>query len=383
MNIRRILKERFRTSPMYELREWHVLSQHERELISGLHDEDDVYGVFSPTIPGSSLSVKVAYHEMALVYFHLTQSSKLPHYLTASQDNSFNQAMTRMVLDQVLEIEWNGKFVSGPHATEVIFGQSLYANERLPDFIAGLSRQGIEYVLHLDTTEIKTVANRLYTYNTIPWDSSLKINFSEHTDIRDFVFSASANSFISLLNKEWHLINDPETDYWLGWTRRHFANTSPTIYKLYISPVIHDLPQVINVVLPILTSSAAFSFKIGNSIQGLLRPDKMVLYFNDKSSLLQTGEELKDKLKDYRVQGVPFTAQIDDKGILSWGVDPPGSDILESIEGGSWRCKVTDQIALAVVQSKTEDLDQRQTIDFISSRLFVAGINPYDWTPSN
>src|SRR6266498_471555 len=253
MNTRRILKEQFRVSPLYTLREWNVLSHREKELITGLHDE----------------------------------------------------------------------------------------------------------------AKMRTIANRLYTYNTMPWDSSLKRNFTENTDTRDLVFSASHNSLISILNKEWNLINDPAKDHWLGWTRRHFADTSSTqtdrcTYKLYISPVISDLPKVMNIALPILTSSDAFSFKIGNGIQGLLRPDKMVAYFDNKSSLLQAAGELKNKLVDCNVQGVPFTAQIDDKVILSWGVDPPGSDVLDAIEGGSWRCRVTDQIALATILAKAEKLDHGQ-----------------------
>ena len=312
----------------------------------------------------------------------------MPHYLTASPGDSFNQAIAQLVLDQVLEIKWNEKFVSGVHATEAFFGKALYADQKVPGFISILSKQGIEYVLHLDEAEMRTIANKLYTYNTTPWDSSLKRNFSETTDTRDFVFSASRSSLISILNKEWQLINDPAKDYWLGWSRRNFTDTSSTeidrgIYKLYISPLIHDLPKVMNLALPILTSSKAFSFKIGNGIQGLLRPDKMVAYFNNRSSLLQAAEELKNKFNDCKVQGVPFTAQIDDKGILSWGFDPPGTDVLEAIEGGSWRCKVTDQIALAIMQAKTEQLDHRQAIDFIGSKLFVTGIDPYDWTPLN
>jgi hypothetical protein len=388
MNIRRILNEEFRVSPFYTLREWNVLNPREKELISGLHDEADVYGVFSPTTPGSGQTVKVAYHELALIYFHLTQSPLLPHYLTGSPGDSLNQVIAQLVLDQVLEIKWNEKFVSGMHATEALFGKALYGHLQVPGFISSLSKQGIEYALYLDEVEMKTIAHKLYTYNTTPWDSSLKRDFSETTDTRDYVFSASRSSLISIINKEWQLINDPAKDPWLGWSRRYFDELSSGeidkgTYKLYISPVIRDLPKVMNVVLPILTASKAFSFKIGNGIQGLLRPDKMVAYFNNRSSMLQAAGELKNKFNDCKVQGVPFTAQIDDTGILSWGFDPPGSDVLSPIEGGSWRCKITDQIALAIMQAKTEQPDHRRAIDFIGSKLFVAGIDPCDWTPLN
>ena len=388
MNIRTILHEHFRTSPLYELREWTVLDHREKKLISGLHDEADVYGVFSPAAAGSALSIKVAYHELALVYLHLSRSALLPHYLTMLHEDSFNQAIARLVLDEVLEIKWNGKFVRGTHATEAIFGNRLYNHQHLPGVISLLSKQAIEYVLYLDHVDMRTIANRLYTYNTSPWDPSLRRHFNQTTDTRDFVFSNSSHSQVSLLNREWYLINDPSRDHWLGWTRRNFGEASVArpdsgTFKLYISPVIHHLPDVMNIALPILTSSDAFSFKIGNGIQGLVRPDKMVAYFDSKQSLLQAAGELKNKFSHCKTQGVPFTAQIDDTGILSWGFDPPGSDVLDAIEGGSWRCKVTDQIALAVVQAKEDKLDHPQAIDFISSRLFLTGIDPYEWIPLN
>ncbi|HEY2720364.1 MAG TPA: hypothetical protein VGI82_01480 [Chitinophagaceae bacterium] len=388
MNIRRILNDEFRRGPLYALREWNILSQREKELISGLHDERNVYGIFSPLAPQSKLTLKVAYHDLALVYLHLAASNLLPHHLTALHEDSLNNAIVRLVIDQILEVKWNGNFVSGVHATEAIFGSRLYGDRNFPNFISILSNQAIEYALHFDNAEMRMISNKLYTYHTTPWDSSAKRNFNKVKDIRDFVFSGSPGSLFSILNRDWALINDPAKDYWLGWNRKDFSGTSSsradmTIYKLYISPLIEDLPKAMSISLPLLTSSNAFSFKVGNSIQGLLRPDKIVAYFDDKSSLLQVAEELKEKLKDCKAQGVPFTAQIDDDGILSWGADPPGYIVLEAIEGGSWRCKVTDQIALAITQAKSEKLEDDQAIDFIGSKLFLADIDVYDWAPLN
>lgn len=388
MKIRNLLKARFQVSSFYTLKEWYELDHHEKELISGLHDEAEVYGAFSPGSSASQLSTKVAYRELALVYLHLSRPALLPHYVTTLQEDSFSRAIAQLVIDRVLEIEWSGKFVSGFYATEALFGKNLFDDINVPDYLGLLSKQGIEYALHLDNIDIRSLANRLYTYNTLPWDSSLKGNFADDTDTRDFVFSASGTTLVSLLHKEWWLVNDPLKDYWLGWTRQSLGNSLPiqkdgNTYKLYMSPVIHDLPGTMAVALPVLSSSDAFSFKIGNGIQGLLRPDKMVAYFDNKSSLLATAAELKDKLSCFKVQGVPFTAQADDNGIVSWGIDPPGTEVLESVEGGSWRCKVTDQLALGILQAKAENLALQQAISFISSRLFVAGINPFNWMPLN
>lgn len=386
MNSKSILKQQFRISPLFRLKEWNELSHQEKELISELHDEMEVYGVFSPLTPALTFSTKVAYRELAFVYLHLSHNGSLPHYATILPEDSFGNAIAQLVLDQVLEIEWNGKFVRGANATEALFGKNMFDDNQVSDYLGLLSKQGIEYALHFDNIDMRTIANRLYTYNTQPCDSLVKTIFANESDTRDFVFSVSRKEPGSLLNNEWDLLSDPETDHWLGWTRQSFKN-SPLIqkhcstYKLYISPVVRDMPGVMAIVLPVLSSSDAFHFKIGNGIQGLLRPDKMVAYFENKLSLLAVAEKLKDKLNGFTAQGVPFTAQVDDKGILSWGVDPPTTEVLESVEGGSWRCKVTDLLALGIMQAKTEKLDQQQAINLISSRMMVAGINPFNWMP--
>src|SRR5438034_2010781 len=191
MNSQIILNKEFRISPLYTLREWNVLSHQERELISGLHDEVNVYGIFTPLSAESNLTSKVAYHDLAFVYIHLAHSSKLPHHLATSNEDSFNQAIVRLVLDQVIEIRWKEKFVSGVQAVEAIFGEEFFNSLVIPDFISILSNRGIQYACQLDKVELRTIAKKLYTYNTLPWDSLLRRNFNETTNTRDFIFSDS------------------------------------------------------------------------------------------------------------------------------------------------------------------------------------------------
>jgi hypothetical protein len=157
------------------------------------------------------------------------------------------------------------------------------------------------------------------------------------------------------------------------------TSNKPT-FKLYISPVINDLPKVLECVIPILHSSAAFNFKIGGNVEALLRPDKMVIYFENRKELMETASFLKKELIGYKTQGVPFTSQIDEQGILSWGVDPADADVLSAIEAGSWRSKVTDQLALAILQVQKDKLNLQQSIQFIRAKLFSVGINIADWT---
>jgi hypothetical protein len=42
--------------------------------------------------------------------------------------------------------------------------------------------------------------------------------------------------------------------------------------------------------------------------------------------------------------------------------------------------KVTDQLALAIIQAQTDQLDWKKAIPFIRAKLFSAGISTEDWT---
>ncbi|MCW3120263.1 MAG: hypothetical protein JWM28_4345, partial [Chitinophagaceae bacterium] len=78
---------------------------------------------------------------------------------------------------------------------------------------------------------------------------------------------------------------------------------------------------------------------------------------------------------------VPFSAQLDKSGLLSHGEDPPKADMLDLIEGGSWRTRVTDQLALAILQAKKNQLNWQQSVGFIRAMLLSAGIDSYQWIP--
>ena len=63
-------KEKLRPGSSYQLVEWNDLNITEQEMLSGLYDETEVYGIFQPIISLSHLTKKVAYKEVALLYLH-------------------------------------------------------------------------------------------------------------------------------------------------------------------------------------------------------------------------------------------------------------------------------------------------------------------------
>jgi hypothetical protein len=383
-----LLDEKFRPGSMYHLVEWNQMSQDVQNTLITLYDDVNVYGVFLPVLNLPGLIPKVAYREIALLYLHLQHSACLPRYLIASGDRKINQIIAQLVLDNILEIEFNGDFVSGPASVKTLFGETFFEKDVIPDKLSHLSMDGIRYAWMLRNHEAKKLAGKLYSFNTTPWDARSKLEFNNARTVNEFLFPSSELSLNDLLDKKWKVIYAENETGWFAWNRPvnilpNLQRENASIFKLYVSPVIEDLPKVIKIVVPILSISDSYAFKVGSELTELLRPDKMVAYFDDKNALMETCRTLEPALRGCGAHGVPFTGQIDQSGLLSWGIDPPESDTLELIEGGSWRTHVTDKLAIAIIRAKEEQLKFEQAMAFIQAKLFTDGIKTKDWTPTN
>ena len=129
-----------------------------------------------------------------------------------------------------------------------------------------------------------------------------------------------------------------------------------------------------------LTASEAFCFKAGATVPDLMRPDKLIAYFVRKESLFETAALLEKTSPDSQVHGVPFTCQLDQRGLLSWGTDPPADEVLATVEDGSWRTWVTEQLALAILQAKEGYQSFTAAVPFLQAKMLVAGIKMDNWT---
>ena len=103
-------------------------------------------------------------------------------------------------------------------------------------------------------------------------------------------------------------------------------------------------------------------------------PEKAIAYFEDEESLRVTVQALEKEISKFSAQGVPFTKQFDTRGLLSGGVDPA--------DGGSWRMMLTNQLAKAIIQAKTDRLNIQDTMDFIRAKLYLQGIDINEWVPN-
>lgn len=111
---------------------------------------------------------------------------------------------------------------------------------------------------------------------------------------------------------------------WALWTRpRDDPRSGVASHKLYVSPALDAVKPVFHAVLQTITDSEAVAFKIGAELAYLARPDKLVIYFSSREETLRVGRVLVPALREFPAHGVPFTGPLDERCLLSWGMDPP------------------------------------------------------------
>jgi hypothetical protein len=221
---------------------------------------------------------------------------------------------------------------------------------------------------------------RLYNYNRLPASPRWRELLPDEAAVERHL---GINNGPQLL-RNWRRL-DSDKAPWLAWQSTRAAlksNRSGSTYKLYISPGCNALRDAFQVVTAVANKSAAHHFKVGNSVFGLLRPDKMVLYFHHFTDLQETADEIMGKLKNSPVHGVPFTAELAGDGLLSWGIDPPAERTVPWLERESWRLRITNQLATALLLAKSSGATELSPWRFAIDRLRLEGVETQTWTPS-
>jgi hypothetical protein len=379
-----------RANPRYELVLFDRLPPEQREMLKDFRKDPDFYGLLRP-LDDSGLGVKSVSRDIALLYLTLQQPGKLPEYVRASLGERCKQEVTRLVLDSVLAIEKDGKFLCGSEAAEMIYA----GNQESPGlagaegFLERLSLEALRYGQSLGLTDRVALSNRLYNYNRIPLSPYWKRTLSGPDAIAKYLGIWEGDSR-ELLDREWSSISDPVlNEGWFAWQSRRFGSSTSfgkpkkIGCKLYISPRTDRLPEFFPTIIAVLGRCRVHHFKIGKGAQGLLRPDKMVAYFSTYEDLIATAEQLKQELAGCLAHGVPFTADLGGDGLLSWGVDPPAEgEVLPWLGRESWRLWVTNRLAVALITTSTEKTANLEPWQFALRRLQLEGVDTRSWTPS-
>jgi hypothetical protein len=192
---------------------------------------------------------------------------------------------------------------------------------------------------------------------------------------------------LGCIRENWRPVERPAANQpWFEWQsrgNRPEGSAGGHGYKLYVSPQPDALPAAFPAVVEILRDSDAHAFKVGRTAIGLLRPDKLVVYFQDFDSLQRTAGDIALALAGCAVHGVPFTAAIGSDGLLSWGIDPqPEKDALSWRGPESWRLWITNRLAAALVSARLNPTQTLQPWQFALQRLRLEQIDTDTWAPT-
>lgn len=369
----RLLHARYRTSGAYRLVPYDQLDDGERRLLGALRAGDGVHAVLTPRLRGRS--ARAVDRATAELHAALEVTGGLPPAVADVPGGDGPVVVARLVLDGVLAVEHNGRFTTGPDACACVFEAPPSPVPR--SGLAALSQAAVAYGASLALTEPIILSRRLYRYNTLPVSPAWR---------RRFPSDAAVAAFVGLERFDVRGRAETRRGGWLSWDLRG-AGREPrggALFKLYVSPRVEALPEAVRTVHALVEAwPGVVSLKVGANLRGILRPDKLVVYFDTRAALDGAAETLAAALGDLPAHGVPFTAGVGDSLLLSWGIDPPGDrPVLAWLGVESWRLWLTNHIAAALLLARAAGSTAVTPEVFAESRLSLEGVDPHTWTPT-
>ncbi len=234
---------------------------------------------------------------------------------------------------------------------------------------ATLSHAALGYGAALELESTAALTARLYGFNRWALSPKLLMSLPGQHELREFVLKEGPAE----LTRHWRSQRQEKRGGWLMWVRRDGAWRFPGVaHKLYLSSAPTSIRDALRELVPVLTESSCFLFKVGATPADLARPDKLVAYFGDRDETLRVAEAVRSRIVGLPAQGVPFACPVDPEGLLSWGVDPAH----EPGEPRSWRTWLCGELAEAMTQC-----GERDRINAARERLAILGIDPDRFEP--
>jgi hypothetical protein len=370
-----------RSNPGYELVLLDRLESHERNHITEEADGRGApYGLLRPT-PDSALEPRVVSTDTALLFMTLTVPGPCPEYVRSGLGANLQSSLGRLVLDGILEVEVDGAFLSGAAGWAPL--ASVGWEMRRGGRTAELSEEAIRYgqaLTSLASVPAELVATRLYMYGRRPVTPALRRQVSTQRIIAD-----ASNA----LHRAWTETPPTSSDSpWRSWQPRRLRTRSarPSVsFKLYVSPSTETLPAAVLAVATALADAPGVTgFKVGRTVDGVARPDKMVAYFSGLEELHQGAQRVRDQAGACSPHGVPFTAGITDDGLLSWAIDPPHGSTGRAARS-SWRTWVTLRLAEYLLDARAGAASGNtrggEAWQVALERLSLDGVDTTSWVP--
>ena len=221
-------------------------------------------------------------------------------------------------------------------------------------------------------TEPATAAQWLYRFGTVPRGPAIDRDFGPDDDPMAVLGMTVGGGTRRLLETAYEATS---LQGWYSFARTPARTQIAAVCKLYVSPRPEALADTFPRIADAFVRSDVRSFKVGRGVEGLLRPDKIVAYFEDRVHMKEVAGALGRSLRGCPAQGVPFTAEAGGNGLLSSGVDPPAGD-----EAASWRSWVTKRLAGSLTSHRGTPGVDRVAVALADIRL--AGVDPDLWLPS-
>jgi hypothetical protein len=374
-----------RANRAYELVLFDRLSANEQEALASLKDDPECYGILRPR-EDLRLGVKSVSRDTALLLLSLQETGSLPRYAARSMGDDCSRVIGEMVLDGVLEVEVHGRMLSGAEASACLFPDApLRQSSRR---LASISRRAVEHGAALGLSDSTELSARLYSYNRLPATRRWRSAVPDAAATRAYLGLDGGGAALPLA-RGWRQL--PESEAWIslrtGSARVGMVGTMQPTYKLYVSPACEWLRETVKAVADAAAQSGAVQWKVGKGVDGLLRPDKIIVYFLSFAALEETALMILTRLKGCPPHGVPFTAELGGEGLLSWGMDEPGEARAGLAPGReSWRSRICDRLALALIQAQAgaspENAGRIPAAEFALTRLQLDGIDTASWTPT-
>lgn len=216
------------------------------------------------------------------------------------------------------------------------------------------------------------VAQWLYRFGTLPRGPRIDRDFGPDDDPMAVLGMTVGGRARRLLEDAYEATSYPG---WYSFARASDPVEIGSVCKLYVSPRPEALADAFPRIAEAFVRCEVRSFKVGRGIEGMLRSDKIIAYFQDRTHMDDSVGALARSLHGCPAQGVPFTAEAAGDGLLSWGVDPPAGDAAMS-----WRSWVTKQLAASLTSRPAAPGVDPVTAALADIRR--AGVDPDRWLPS-
>ena len=382
----------YRFNPALELVVFDRLEPGLQVRLAGLARDPSFYGVILPVDRrDAAATAKAADRESALLLLTLRTPGPIPAYARRLLGPDAWHTITGLVLDGILEIESAGVFRSGPDAIDSmgLDGYDGVVDDAPPrGRIARLSIDALRHAAALPIDDVAVLAGRLYRYNSLPLAPTNAAAAVPTTDLTRLGLATPAVA--TALDRDWTCTASGVDGEWLCWSAaERWESTDGTrgTCKLYVSPAPVAIREAFAATVAAATAHQALAFKAGAGHYGLLRPDKLVIYFRHRDHLHAAAAALADALAGLPAHGVPFTAGVTADGMVSWAADPPvHSGLAGAGASESWRSWLTTQLASALVAGRRADPhegNRRDPVRFALRRAAALRIDPRTWIPAD